>query len=111
MPRSPDTQDARLAAWSTNSRVTEYLIEHIPTPLWRATVPGIPTRTVRSIAAHLHNARCSWVKTLGAEHGVVSPTRVDQRTVTPRQLASALKRSPRARARPAAALQPANSSD
>jgi uncharacterized damage-inducible protein DinB len=95
MLRSPDTQDTRLAAWSTTSRVTEYLIERIPAPLWRATVPGIPTRTVRSIAAHLHNARCSWVKTLGEEHGIVSPTRVDQRTVTPRRLVSALKRSSR----------------
>ena len=75
--------------------MTEYLVEHIPAPLWRATIPGIPTRTVRSIAAHLHNARCSWVKTLGSEHGVALPTRVDQRTVTPGQLVSALKRSTR----------------
>jgi uncharacterized damage-inducible protein DinB len=95
MVRTPDAQDPRLVAWSTNSRVTEFLVEHIPAPLWRATIPGIPTRTVRGIAAHLHNARCSWVKTLGGEHGVVPPTRVDQRTVTPRQLVSALKRSSR----------------
>jgi uncharacterized damage-inducible protein DinB len=95
MLRTPDAQDPRLAAWSTNSRVTDYLVEHIPAPLWRASIPGIRTRTVRSIAAHLHNARCSWVKTLGGEHGIVSPTRVDQRTITPRQLVSALKRSSR----------------
>ena len=67
----------------------------IPAPLWHATVPGIPTRTIRSIAAHLHNARCSWIRTLGSEHGVAVPARVDQRTVTPRQLVSALKRSGR----------------
>ena len=91
----PDAQDVRLAAWSTSCRVTEHLIERIPAPLWRATVPGIPTRTVRGIAAHLHNARCSWVRTLGAEHGIIPPARVDQRTVTPRQLVSALKRSGR----------------
>jgi uncharacterized damage-inducible protein DinB len=95
MVRTPDAQDPRLAAWSTNGRVTEYLVEHIPAPLWRATILGIPTRTVRSMAAHLHNARCSWVKTLGAEHGIVAPTRVDRRTVTPRLLVSALKRSSR----------------
>jgi hypothetical protein len=35
------------------------------------------------------------VKTLGGEHGIAIPTRVDQRTVTPRQLVSALKRSSR----------------
>lgn len=92
---TPDAQDPRLSAWSTNSRVSEYLVEHIPAELWRSTIPGIPTRTVRSIAAHLHNARCRWVKTLGGEHGVVAPARVDQRTVTPRHLVSALRRSSR----------------
>lgn len=95
MVRSPATEDPLVVAWRTNSRVTEYLVERIPARLWRATIPGIPTRTVRSIAAHLHNARCSWVRTLGAEHGIVAPTRVDQRTITPRQLVSALKRSRR----------------
>jgi uncharacterized damage-inducible protein DinB len=93
--RSPEAQDALLAAWNTNSRVTALLIGHLSAPLWRATIPGIPTRTVRSVAAHLHNARCSWVKTLGGEHGIAVPTRVDQRTVTPRQLVPALKRSGR----------------
>lgn len=97
MARSPQTPDPhpRLAAWATNSRVTAYLVERIPGSLWRATIPGIPTRTVRSIAAHLHNARCQWVKTLGTEHGIVAPARVNHRTVTPRQLAAALKRSSR----------------
>ena len=72
MVRSPEAQDARLAAWGTNSRVTEYLMERIPAPLWRAPVPGIPTRTVRSIAAHLHNARC------GGMALVLSCTRSDR---------------------------------
>ena len=45
------------------------------------------------IAAHLHNSRCSWVRTLGSEHGVTVPDRVDRRHVTRRQLAAALGRS------------------
>jgi uncharacterized damage-inducible protein DinB len=93
--RSPEVQDALLAAWGTSNRVTTYLVERIPDPLWRAAIPGIPTRTVRSIAAHLHNARCRWVKTLGAEHGIALPVRVDQRTVTPRQLVAALEKRSR----------------
>ncbi len=93
--RSRATADPLLAAWGTSSRVTAYLVGHIGAPLWHAAVPGIPTRTVRDIAAHLHNARCSWIKTLGTEHGIPAPARVDQRTVTPRQLAAALKRSGR----------------
>jgi uncharacterized damage-inducible protein DinB len=95
MGRSPEAQEPVLAAWDTSSRVTAFLIERIPARLWRATIPGIPTRSVRSIAAHLHNARCSWVKTLGAERGIAVPARVDQRTVTPSQLVAALRRSSR----------------
>jgi uncharacterized damage-inducible protein DinB len=90
-----DLQDAVLLPWRTSSRVTDYLIEHIPATLWSAAVPGVPTRTIRAIAAHLHNARCRWIKTLGQEHGIVAPTRVDHRVVTRRQLGAALKRSSR----------------
>lgn len=90
-----DLQDAVLAPWRTSSRVTDYLIEHIPAVLWSAAVPRVPSRTVRAIGAHLHNARCNWIKTLGHEHGIVVPTRVDHRVVTRRQLGAALKRSSR----------------
>jgi uncharacterized damage-inducible protein DinB len=93
--RSPEAQDSLLTAWRTNDRVTAYLVERIPDPLWRAAIPGIPTRTVRSVAAHLHNARCRWVKTLGSEHGIALPTRVDQRAVTPGELLAALEQSGR----------------
>jgi uncharacterized damage-inducible protein DinB len=34
-----------------------------------------------------------WIKTLGREHGIVAPTRVDHRRVARRQLVAALKRS------------------
>ena len=34
-----------------------------------------------------------WVKTLGREHGITAPSRVDHRRVTRRQLVVALKRS------------------
>jgi uncharacterized damage-inducible protein DinB len=82
-----------LASWRTNSRVTAYLVEQVPAALWDAAVPGAPRRTVRMIAGHLHNARCTWVKTLGREHGVAVPVAVDRRKVTRQALLSALKRS------------------
>ena len=90
-----DLQDAVLTAWRTNSRVTDYLIKQIPPVLWSAAVPGAPSRTIRAVAAHIHNSRCMWIKTLGREHGIVAPKRVDQTTVTARQLRPALKRSSR----------------
>src|SRR5262245_30633231 len=90
-PRS--VESGLLAAWRTNNLVTIRFIERLPPPVWNAAVPGVPQRTIRAIGAHLHNARCRWVKTLGREHGITAPPRVDQHRVTPRQLAAALKRS------------------
>ena len=84
-----------LASWHTNSRVTAFLIEHLPATLWDEPIPGAPRRTIRMIAAHLHNVRCGWIRTLGREHGLTAPAIVDRRTVTRRDLLAALKRSSR----------------
>ncbi|MGH9173228.1 MAG: DinB family protein [Vicinamibacterales bacterium] len=84
-----------LASWRTNSRVTAYLVEHLPGALWDASVPGAPRRSIRMIAGHLHNARCMWLKTLGQEHGIAIPASVDRRKVTRRELLTALERSSR----------------
>jgi uncharacterized damage-inducible protein DinB len=95
MPPFTDLSAALLTAWRTNSRVTAYLVEHLPAALWDAPIPAAPRRTVRMIAGHLHNARCMWLKTLGREHGLAIPASVDRRKVTRRELLSALKRSSR----------------
>ena len=89
-------RDSLISAWRTNNRVTIDLIERLPRELWATSVPGIPQRTIRAIAAHLHNARCRWINTLGREHGITVPARVDQHRVTPKQLVAALKRSGKA---------------
>src|SRR5262249_43011993 len=84
-----------LGCWRTNSRVTAYLIEHLPAALWDVPIPGARRRRVRMIAGHLHNARYMWLKTLGQEHGIAVPASVDRRTVARRELLSALARSSR----------------
>ena len=89
------TDDDLLAAWRTNNRVTMFLMENLPQPVWSHALPGMPRRTVRAISVHLHNARCMWVGTLGREHGIVVPARVDRDRVTRGQLLTALKRSSR----------------
>jgi uncharacterized damage-inducible protein DinB len=93
MPPLTDSDTSVLTAWRTNSRVTAYLVEHLPAALWDAPLPGAPRRTVRMIAGHLHNARCMWLKTLGEEHGIAIPASVDRRKVSRHELLSALKRS------------------
>jgi uncharacterized damage-inducible protein DinB len=95
MPHTFDLCESLRSAWRTNHQVTVYLIEHLLPRLWRAPVPGVPQRTIATIAGHLHNARCRWIGTLGREQGIPVPVRVDQRTVTRRQLVAALKRSSR----------------
>ena len=93
MQPTPDLRDTLVGAWRTSSRVTAHLVQHLPTALWSAPVPGVPQRTVRSIAAHLHNSRCTWIRTLGREHGIAVPAPVDRRKVTRRELLAAFKRS------------------
>ena len=93
MPKKTQDGEALIAAWRTNDRVTTYLIEKLPPELWSKNVPGAPRRTVRMIAAHIHNSRCMWIKMLGARHGVEVPKTVDGRSVRPPELLRALARS------------------
>ena len=92
MTKSTDAETL-IAAWRTNNRVTTYLIENLPVELWSQSVPGVPRRTVRTIAAHIHNARCMWIKMIGGSHGVRVPKSVSVRTVRPAELTRALARS------------------
>jgi uncharacterized damage-inducible protein DinB len=85
--------DSILSVWNTNNRVTIYLVEHLPAELWEAAVPGAPRRTIRMIAAHIHNARCMWLRTLGKEHGIAVPRSVDRYKIKPEDLIPALARS------------------
>jgi hypothetical protein len=88
-------RESILDAWRTNERVTAFLIESLPTALWSAGLPGAPRRTVQRVAAHLHNARCRWVRSLGELHGILAPPMVDAARVSRRDLVPALRRSGR----------------
>jgi uncharacterized damage-inducible protein DinB len=93
VPQEPEGGEGFIAAWRTSHRVTVYLIENLPPELWPQSVPGSPRRTVRMLAAHIHNARCIWIKMLGARHRVPVPRTVDGRLVRPPELLRALPRS------------------
>lgn len=95
MTTTLDQPDMILSAWRTNSRVTVFLLEHLPIELWEAKVPGAPRRTVRMIAGHIHNSRCMWIKTLGKEFGIAVPKVVNRQKVGPKELIAALGRSSR----------------
>jgi uncharacterized damage-inducible protein DinB len=90
-----DLADAVVATWKTNNRVTAFLFENLPSELWSMAVPGVSRRTVRTIAGHIHNVRCMWIKMLGRRHGIRVPKRVSLHTATREELLPALERSSR----------------
>src|SRR5262245_59136060 len=100
MPPSSALRDSLLDAWETNNRTTVFLVEHLPDALWSAALPGAPQRTVRMIAGHIHNSRCSWIKTLGRPHGIAVPPGVDRRRGSRARLVRELQRSGRGIASP-----------
>ena len=83
--------DAALDAWCINARVTSLLVQSLPRAVWALALPHTPRRTVRSIAAHLHNCRRLWVQSLGKAAAVSLPPRVDQDAVSRRDLLKALR--------------------
>lgn len=91
----PEFEEIILAAWRTNHRVTVFLISHVPNAAWDVPVPGAPRKTIRSLAGHLHNSRCMWLKTLGRPHGIPVPSSVDCGKVSRSRLVAALNRSSR----------------
>jgi uncharacterized damage-inducible protein DinB len=96
VPLTDALRESILTAWRTNDRTTIFLVGGLPAALWGAALPGEPQRTVRMLAAHIHNARRWWLRTLGAPHGIEVPDAVDRRRVTRSELVRALKISGRA---------------
>lgn len=87
--------DHFLTTWNTTHRVTAYLVQHLPDDIWRSTIPGIPRRTVRMMCAHIHNCRCTWIKTLGRRHGLAAPRAVSRHRATRTRVLDALEQSNR----------------
>jgi uncharacterized damage-inducible protein DinB len=93
MDRASDLRDAILPAWRTNALVTQGLVQRLPRRVYLSAIPGSPRRTVRMLAAHLHNSRCMWLRTLGKPLGLKVPAPVDRRTVSRVDLVRALRQS------------------
>ncbi|TAM48596.1 MAG: hypothetical protein EPN53_09710 [Acidobacteria bacterium] len=89
-------EEAILEAWRINARVTTFLVANIPAAVWAAGLPASPRRTVRGVAAHLHNSRCSWMRSLAVGTAVPIPRPVDRLAVTRRGLVTALASSGKA---------------
>ena len=89
--------DALLAAFDTNERINQYLIENLPEEAWRAEPPAGKGRDVASIVAHMHNVRVMWLKAAGGkpspERDARIPEQLDRHKVTPAQARKGLAES------------------
>lgn len=90
-----DYHEAILSTWKTNNRTTIYLVDCIPEDLWNMKIPGLPRKTIGTIAAHIHNARCMWIKMTGKGEIVEVPERVNLRQADCREVLGGLRNSGR----------------
>jgi len=61
-----DLKTSLFRAFATNNRIGCYLIENIPAEAWSAEPPEGKGRSIRAIAAHIHNVRLMWLRAVGA---------------------------------------------
>jgi uncharacterized damage-inducible protein DinB len=83
--------EALLAAFDTNDRINQYLLDSLPAEAWRAEPPGKKGRDVAGVVAHMHNVRVMWLKATKSE--VEVPEQLDRFTVTPAQAKKGLESS------------------
>jgi uncharacterized damage-inducible protein DinB len=79
--------EALLAAFDTNDRINQYLLDNLPGAAWRAEPPAKKGRDIASVVAHMHNVRVMWLK---ATKGRI-PEQLDRFTVTATQAKNALE--------------------
>lgn len=91
--RATSFEEGLIETWRISARATSFLVENLPAPVWGEKLPGMPRRTIRMIAGHVHNARCMWTGRLGRDCGVKAPSKVDRHRVTQKKLLPALDRS------------------
>ena len=53
---------ALVNAFQINNRITEYLIQNLPSEAWEAKTPDGKGRNLAAIVAHIHNVRVMWLK-------------------------------------------------
>ena len=91
VPADFSVSDALLAAFDTNDKINQYLLENLPVEAWRAEPPEGKGRNIASIAAHMHNVRVMWLKAAAKESKI--PDQLDRLKVTAPQAAKGLEQS------------------
>jgi len=79
-----------LNAFNTNNRISQYLIDNLPSTAWNLKPPEGKGRTIAAMVAHMHNVRVMWLKAAKAKD---IPEQLDRTTVSPGQAVRALELS------------------
>lgn len=93
MQKQIDLTEALLDTWKTTQQVTVYLIKNIEPDLWNKKIPGYRVKTIGMLAIHLHNSRCTWIKSFTKKHFPNTLTRIDANHGTRKELLTALNQS------------------
>ncbi len=86
-----DLGHALVAAFLTNERINQVLIDLVPSEIWRTFPPSSKRRNIATSFAHIHNVRCMRLK-MSARNAKV-PNRLDRSAVTPAEARVALAAS------------------
>jgi uncharacterized damage-inducible protein DinB len=90
-PAEFSIRPALIAAFDTNDRINQYLIDNLPAAAWHCAPPAGKGRSIAAIVAHIHNVRVMWLK--AAAKGSEIPEPLDRNGVTAAQAAKALEQS------------------
>ena len=91
-----DLARAIVAAWATNERINQFLLEHLDARAWNADPPLGKGRTIAAIVAHIHNVRHMWLVVSAKD--APAPSKVDRGKLTLPQARKALAASAKAMA-------------
>ena len=92
MPRGQplDVERELLEAFRLSGRVSEYLVEVLPSDLWRTPSPSGRGRSIAAIVAHMQSVRRMFARMGGARPG---PPSLDRKRSTQMQAQRALRQS------------------
>jgi uncharacterized damage-inducible protein DinB len=88
--RPLDVEQELVEAFRQNGLVNEYLVNVLPTALWRANPPSGRGRSIAATVAHMQSVRRMFARMGGARPG---PPSLDRKTSTPLQAQKALHQS------------------
>lgn len=91
-----DPTRSLVAAWRTNERVNQVLLELLDPAVWREYPPCSKRRNIATTFAHIHNVRLMRLK--ASARGGALPERLDRGEVTPAEASRALAASSEAMA-------------